>query len=414
VNKSNVYGLSRMIPLPNTFDTLDLVEHRRKRKIITQPISDRRLRTFEPTMIEEVDTFIDKLEEASSSSTPANMAVWCRNLAGDIIGQLAFGYPLNLLTEDTNRWLLPGLLLVTYRVNILMQFPLLQYLDPLVKFLGRKVRQRYVTVAETMIKARLALDKDAKHDFYSMVIDHLKVGSSLRDSELWGEGFLYISAGGNTTSATMAAMFFYLSRYPDCYARLAQEIRRNFHDRHEVTWDTKLRSCTYLRACINEALRIATPNSTILWREHMTHDEHGNKYTKPFVVDGHVVPYGTLVGVSLYALHHNADYYPDPFRFKPERWLDGGEERLNKAFAPFMQGSRACPGKTMAYQEISIAMARTFLHFDFEPASGDLGRVGQVYPRRSEGGGFFDEYDIKDIFNTEHDGPYLKFRSRTH
>ncbi|KAI9146957.1 putative cytochrome p450 protein [Paramyrothecium foliicola] len=267
VNKAEVYKLSRMIPLPSTFDTLDLDDHRRKRKIISQPISERRLRTFEPTMIEQVDNFINQLHNASSEAEPINMTDWCRNLAGDIIGQLAFGYPLKLLTEDTNRWLLPGLLMVTYRVNVLMQFPLLQSIDPLIKFLGRKIRRRYITVAETMIKSRVALDKDAKHDFYSVVIDHLKTGSSLKDSELWIEGFLYISAGGNTTSATMSSMFFYLSRYPECYQKLAREIRDNFQSADEITWSTKLRGCSYLRACINEALRIATPNSTILWRE---------------------------------------------------------------------------------------------------------------------------------------------------
>lgn len=397
-----------MLPFANTFDTLDLEEHRRKRKIISQPISERKLRTFEPVMIKQVNEFIAHLHTAARKAEPANMTEWCRNLAGDIIGHLAFGYPLKLLTEDTNRWLLPGLLMVTYRVNVLMQFPLLQHLDPLIKFFGRKIRQRYLKVAETMIQARLALEKDAKYDFYSMVVDHLRPGKSLRDSELWGEGFLYISAGGNTISATMSAMFYYLSRYPNCYKSLANEIRTNFSSPDEITWDEKLRGCHYLRACINEALRLATPNSTTLWREQMLKDNKGKKYPYPLMIDGFEVPPGTLIGVNLYAIHHNEEYYPEPFHFKPERWLNGGEDLLHTAFAPFMLGSRSCPGKNMAYQEISIAMARVFLHFDFEPAPGEMGKIGEIGPNR----GMPYQYDIADIFNTVHNGPYLVFRSR--
>ena len=38
-------------------------------------------------------------------------------------------------------------------------------------------------------------------------------------------------------------------------------------------------------------------------------------------IDGTFYPAGTVVGVTVYALHHNEDYFPDPYVFKPERWI---------------------------------------------------------------------------------------------
>ncbi len=65
--------------------------------------------------------------------------------------------------------------------------------------------------------------------------------------------------GALSTSASICAMFFYLSRNPKCYQRLANEIRSTFSMTSDIRGGRRLSSCGYLRACIDEALRIATP-----------------------------------------------------------------------------------------------------------------------------------------------------------
>lgn len=397
-----------MMPNPTTLDSVDIQEHRRKRKNISQPFSEKRLRTFEPTMVEEIDKFVDMLQESSRHSEPVNMSTACGRLAGNVIGQQAFGYDLELFTKEKNRWLLPGLLYVAHRINVLMNFPELKFFDPLAKTLAWKARQGYIKIVRSMIEARTALDKDAKFDFYSMAVDHLQVGTSLRDSELWTEAFLYISAGGNTISPAMSAMFFYLSRYPQCYKKLADEIRSTFPSKDEIQSGPTLQSCRYLRACINETLRIATPNPGVMWREQIDNDE------EPLVIDGHIIPRGTLIGVCLYALHHNEEYWPEPSVFKPERWLSESGDLIttHKAFAPFLIGSRNCAGKAMALQEMTLTFARTLWQLDFEPAAGTLGKVGEV-PARDGTKQLWDQYELSDKFSAGHDGPYLVFHPRT-
>lgn len=189
ITKSSVFEISRATPKSSVFDTIDVEEHRRKRRIVSQPISERSMRTFEPTIMVQVDKFVDDLITSSLSSSPIDMTLQCRNLGGDIIGQLAFGYHLNLQSENQNRWLLSGLNLMAYRINIYMQIPLLIVFEPLLRFFLKRQRGRYLKIITTMIERRLGLEKHAKHDLYSFAADHLKGGLSLRDSELWSEAF---------------------------------------------------------------------------------------------------------------------------------------------------------------------------------------------------------------------------------
>lgn len=192
------------------------------------------------------------------------------------------------------------------------------------------------------------------------------------------------------------------------YKRLADEIRTTFSSTADIRGGPKLTSCRYLRACIDEALRISPPVTGTPWRE-LYPDQQG----RPLVVDGHVVPPGTQVGVCFYSLHHNEKYFADPFAFRPERWLvdDQAQLRLmNSAFCAFSVGPRGCAGKAMAYLEASLVVAKTIWAFDFEPAPG--GKTGGGAPGKREGRRREDEFQLYDIFASVHAGPELVFTLR--
>ena len=106
--------------------------------------------------------------------------------------------------------------------------------------------------------------------------------------------------GADTSSTGLTALCFYLSRYPPCYRKLAAEIRSRFTSSSEIHSGPKLSSCHYLRACIDEALRMSPPITLIPYREVCN---------EGITVDGEYIPAGTDVGVSIYSLHHNEDLF---------------------------------------------------------------------------------------------------------
>lgn len=222
-------------------------------------------------------------------------------------------------------------------------------------------------------------------------------------------------AGGSTTSTTLSTAFFYLSRYSECYQKLAQEIRSTFNSGSEIVSGNQLRSCHYLRAVIDECLRMSPATLTSLWREQDPKD----KSQDPFVVDGHVIPRGTQVGVSLYSLMHNEEYFSDPFVLEPRRWIEpeDPEEKAaytarRKCFVPFIVGDRACAGKAMAYLETSLVLARTLWYFDFEAPEGKLGELGGGKAGQSGARGRQNEYQLDDLIVAGHVGPNLRFKKR--
>ena len=432
VTKGQAYRSSQLrAKYPSIINAIDQTQHQRKRKFIGQVLTERSMRTFEPEMAEQIEIFLQLLLAFCRSDSVVNMTERCQRLGMDIVGLLSFGYPFKTQTGEDFRFLPPVIEAMSWRISTYMQFPPLTRLEPVLSLVGFRQVIKFLNSVRAMIKTRMSQDKNAHHDLYSIVADHIgKDQQGLYQGELWPEAILFIIAGGATTATAMSALFFYLSRNPECYAALADEIRSKFNSASDIQAGPQLNACKYLRACIDEALRMSPPSLTALWREQDAADDSG----EPFIVDGHVIPRGTQVGVSLYSIMHNEEYFPDSFSFKPERWLESGpdapaegnvgedaagkkrkaEERatMRKAFAPFLIGDRSCAGRSMAYMETSLTIARTFWYFDFEVAPEKAGELGRGKLGRTDGRGRPDEYQLYDIFVAAHQGPNLVFRTR--
>jgi hypothetical protein len=85
---------------------------------------------------------------------------------------------------------------------------------------------------------------------------------------------------------------------------------------------------------------------------------------------------------------------------------------MNDAFAAFSIGYRGCAGKAMAYLESSLAVAKTLWYFDFETVLGELGEIGAGKIGDTTGRDRPGEFQLYDIFASDHDGPNLLFRPR--
>lgn len=120
VQRAQVYQHTQFHPEKNIFGVLDKEGHRRKRKIYSQILSDRSLRTFEPIMAMEIKIFLKNL--LAFQVEPLNMAPVCQKVAADISGHLAFGQSLHTQTEATNRRLVDAMASVNGIINLFSQF----------------------------------------------------------------------------------------------------------------------------------------------------------------------------------------------------------------------------------------------------------------------------------------------------
>ncbi|KAI0966681.1 cytochrome P450 [Xylaria arbuscula] len=414
ITKSCAYLASQRAPNAyGLFNSIDRQMHQRKRKLLGPVVNDRSMRAFEAVMMDQIDVFLQRLSACQQSPTPVNMTERLDCLTMDIMGQFVFGYPLNLQTDNTYRFMTDTT--ANFFLNVALQLPFLSKLRlSNLRRLRALIRGKsYRHILQKMIRNRLAEGQDAKHNLLFMT-DTLRVSDDDETfiEEIRSEATFFLSAGSDTMSTCLSSVFFYLSRNPECYRRLTTEIRSAFTSTSEIKGGPRLAACSYLRACIDEALRMSPPVPGTLWRQQVS----GDTQLEPLVIDGIVVPPGTHIGVNTYALQHNEAYFPEPFIFKPERFLEpkASAARLAKdAFAPFSLGARGCMGKSMAYLEASLILARTLWQFDFVQAPDDTGIAGEsTYWKLRGKEDRVNEYQINDIFGAAHEGPYLIFKSR--
>ncbi|KAI0383703.1 cytochrome P450 [Hypomontagnella monticulosa] len=416
VVKGRAYALTRQERTnANVFNSTDKAEHRRKRKIIGPIISERSMHAFEPVMSAEVDIFLQLLLQSSRKREVVDMTERCERLGVDVVGQLAFGYALNSQREPTHRAVVEGIKSRSARGSLYMLWSTLSYFDPVIDLIfpptWRADMDSFHRSLRTMIGTRMALPKDAKHDFYAQASGEIAPGEpGMPGKELWAEAALFIAAGGSTTSTAMTAALFYLSRNPEAYSRLASEIRGSFTSGREIRQGPDLAACKYLRAVIDEALRLA-PGTISFWREQ---EPTSAAAGEPFIVEGRPIPPGVQVAINPFCLMRNPDYFDDPLTFKPERWLARDDEAagekekratMRRVFVPFAHGDRACAGKAMAYLELSLVLARTMWYFDFEKAPGPAGALG-------EEDGNPNLFQMQDGIVVGHQGPNLVFKPR--
>lgn len=259
--------------------------------------------------------------------------------------------------------------------------------------------------ANKRAQERAQAGREAKKDFFYYLLNAKdpETGKGLSTPELWGEANVLMIAGSDTTSTTLAATLFYLVRSPAAMAKLCAEVRGAFNEVEEIMSGTRLNELVYLKACIDEALRLAPAVPGAPPREVM---EGGA------MVDGVFLPAGTDCGTPVYSIHRQEQYYREAEKYIPERWIEGATcnssaaswqttkediETARRAFCPFSIGPRGCIGKSMAFMEMRLTLARLFFLFDMSLAD-----------RRGEDAG--GHLALVDHFTSAKDGPNVEFQ----
>lgn len=412
---------------------MDIHKHAFRRRVLEHAFSESALRSAERFVHENVARWLEYLGKGSPSGqwTPAkNMAQWCTYLGFDVMGDLTFGRRFDCIGSDENRYI-PKLMMDSGRViSFLGYLPCITLARPflktrLVNLLAGEMSEnglKFVEYANNQMVSRISAEKETnparepRKDFVHYLVNAKDplTGKGLTTAELNSDSSTLISAGSDTVAITLSATIFYLLHYPDALEKLTAQIRSAFSSIGQIDGKA-VRSDVYLRACIDEALRLSPPVASHLPREVLPGG---------LTVDGHHFAPGTTVGTPTYAIHHNPEYYPDPFKYRPERWIAdesvGGIQSPDSvataraAFCPFNVGRRGCVGKNIAYLELHVALAKLLYMYDLRLPEGKLrepsgeGVSDHENPARRRR----DEYQFEDRFVAVRDGPMVEFKRR--
>jgi cytochrome P450 len=159
------------------------------------------------------------------------------------------------------------------------------------------------------------------------------------------EAMTIFLAGHETTANALTWTFYLLSQHADVEAKLQEELDQVLGGRTPAMDDVA--RLKYTEMVLTEAMRLYPPAWAV-----------GRLAVREHEVGGYVVPSGSLVLLSQYAMHHDARFFPQPERFDPLRWTtEARESRPQFSYFPFGGGPRRCIGEGFAWMEGILLIA---------------------------------------------------------
>jgi cytochrome P450 len=186
-------------------------------------------------------------------------------------------------------------------------------------------------------------------------------GSPMSSQELRDELMTLLVAGHETTASSLAWAFERLARLPRVLSRLVGELDSN--------------GDAYLVATIQETLR----------RRPVLPNVEPRLVKVPFEVGGWRYPHGVCLVPNAYLVHHDPEIYPDPYEFRPERFLD--EPPGTYTWIPFGGGRRRCIGASFAMLEMQIVIRTVLTRCELQPARDGAERATRRNITVRPGGG---------------------------
>jgi cytochrome P450 len=194
------------------------------------------------------------------------------------------------------------------------------------------------------------------HDILSIMIQmHEEDPERLSEHELIGHTTTMFRGGYNPSGMALYWTIFLLSQHPDKLDLVINELDQSV--KGDTPTQAEVENMPYLEGSLKEAMRLF-PAGT--WT--------GRLAMQDFTLASHSFPKGTWILMSPYITHRLPELFPEPYRFRPERWLSIHPSAYE--FMPFSAGPRYCIGTSLAMMQLKIALTILIKHFHFSLKPG--------------------------------------------
>ncbi|MEM8832718.1 MAG: cytochrome P450 [Cyanobacteria bacterium P01_G01_bin.19] len=337
----------------NSLLLLDGSQHKNRRRLLMPPFHGESLKECKHKIVEITQKVSDRLQV----NRTFNVRALTQEITMRVILSVVFGIDSGDRCDHLRRLLTNLLETFNNPLNSsLIFFPILQKdwgkFSPWGRFLLLQQEIRALIYAE--IKDRrelLAAGKLNSKDIFSLLLlakDEQGVG--MTDDELHDELITLLFAGHETTASALSWVFYWVHYLPEVRESLNAELNNNRTELQQGNTN----NLPYLNAVISETLRIYPIAASTFPRI----------FNQDINIMGYDIDPQTWLIVSIYALHHREDLYPNPKQFDPQRFLD--RTYSSYEYVPFGGGNRRCIGSALALQEMKLVTATILSEFQLE------------------------------------------------
>nr|QNN89098.1 cytochrome P450 [Azadirachta indica] len=328
---------------------------------------------------EEVSVLTRALAKAGSESEVVNLAQLLNVCTVNALGRVMLGYRVfgdgsggSDPKADEFKSMVVEVMVLAGVFNIGDFIPALEWLDLQgVAAKMKKLHDRFDRFLTAILDEHKINGRDGKQDNMLSTLISLKHDADggeeekLTETEIKALLLNMFTAGTDTSSSTVEWAIAELIRHPKILAQVQQELD-SVVGRDRLVTELDLSQLTYFQAVIKETFRLHPSTPLSLPRIAAESCE----------INGYHIPKGSTLLVNVWAIARDPNQWPDPLKFRPQRFLPGGEKfnvdvRGNDfELIPFGAGRRICAGMNLGLRMVQL-MAATLVHaFDWELPSG--------------------------------------------
>ncbi|KAN0093577.1 cytochrome P450 [Hyaloscypha variabilis] len=355
-----------------SFSTVGHEHHRLRRGALNAFFSKRAVVALEPVIQGKVGRLLGRFGGVMGTGEVVRVDAAFTALTMDVISQYSFARDDDYLSEPDFKLQWKETLIGAFEGGALLrQFPWMLrvmnlFPDAWVAWMNPSMKLMLDWKAGVRARVKPILDGTEKEEEGK---GHRSIFHELRDcnlpdeektvGRLCDEGQILTGAGTETTATTLTQITFFLLEDRGILEKLRSELRTVMPTKDSEISVTRLEQLPYLSAVISEGLRISIGVTARLPR--IATDEI-LKYKE------WVIPFRTPVSESGYFILMNETIFPEPSKFRPERWLKDSKynRSLEKYLVNFGKGTRQCVGMNLAYAELYLTIARVSRKYELE------------------------------------------------
>lgn len=246
-----------------------------------------------------------------------------------------------------------------------------------------ETNRKYLKNIEEMDEDQTLLEKTDDYNKNSifkkkLAMLDLLIAASLNDNQIDDEGIreevdTFMFAGHDTTAMALCFALLLFAKHKDVQERIRKEVNTVMQQNDGKLTIPMIQEFSYLERCIKESLRLYPSVHTIA--RYIFNDMQLKNY---------LIPGGTICKISIYSLHRNPEFWPNPGIFDPDRFLPENVKGRNPySYVPFSAGPRNCIGQKFAMLELKLMTAYILHNFYLEPVDelDDVKIVGDIILR---------------------------------
>ncbi|XP_060247070.1 cytochrome P450 3A1 isoform X1 [Meriones unguiculatus] len=344
-------------------------EWKRIRALLSPTFTSGKLKEMFPIVEQYGDILVKYLRGKAEKGKPVPVKEVFGAYSMDVVTSTSFGVNVDSLNNPKDPFVenAKKLLRIDFFDPLFLSVVLFPFLTPIYETLNISMFPKdslafFKKFVDKMKKNRLNSNEKHRVDFLQLMMKAHKNAKdkeshkALSDMEIMAQSIIFIFAGYDTTSTTLSFVLHSLATYPDIQKKLQEEIDRALPNKASPSYDSVM-EMEYLDMVLNETLRLY-PIANRLERV----------CKKDVEINGVFIPKGSIVMIPSYALQHDPQHWPEPEKFRPERFSKENKGKIDPyLYLPFGYGPRNCIGMRFALMNMKLALTKVLQNFSFQP-----------------------------------------------